>query len=163
MEKENKLTIPETQKTPITTRLLGFKVNGFSYFPNEKQKEGDSFVMDYTVKCRIGVSPSLDLVAVNVITEITPTQKYEEKIALMDTEIFFGVAGAEEYKNGNQVTFPSEFIASLINTAIGFTRGVLFSQTSVYTDYPPMIMPLVKLQDLIPKEIYIAGEPIPQT
>lgn len=141
------------EKAEITFGIQAMRV--LSYSAHEPQRQ-DTFEVDFNAKMMFGVAEDLGHVIVR--PDISGVAKdTQEPVFNLVCEFLFNVEHLEQYKHGDEVEPPEKFLGTLIILALGTCRGILYAKNfgSAYAD---VIMPVMNVQDLIPKNPFKASK-----
>jgi hypothetical protein len=149
--------VRKSGKKAVDKELLTYGIQSVrivSYSSHEPKRQ-DTFEIEFNVKMLFGVSADLDVIMIrpNISGFANDTK---EVVFNLISEFAFNVEQLDAYKDGDLVTPPPEFMALLINIALGTSRGILYAKNfgSVYSE---VIMPVMDVKELIPKDPFRAS------
>lgn len=113
----------------------------------------------FNVQSTFGITQELDRVIIILSISGFIDNDPKQRACFLKTEHVFEVPDIVKFKKDNEIELPRGLTATLIGTALGMARGILFAK-NFGMSYAGIIVPLIDMEQLIPKEPFrLTDEP----
>jgi hypothetical protein len=162
---KNKKQLEQTQmeEPKVGYRITSSRVLEYTaedYLPEETPPGTQTTVQfGFNVQSVFGITEDLANIVIVLSISGLLNNEPQRRICFLKTEHVFNAENLRTYlKDDRTIELPQPLMATLVGTALGMARGILFAK-NFGMSYANIVMPMMDLGELLPKEPFNMGTP----